>query len=283
MSAPPILYAGPAHARRPLDLIFVHGMGAGAWIWERATIPYFVAQGYRCWAPDLASAQERAQRRGGLDLYARRIARAIRAAGRPAVVIAHSLGAAAAQNALRMGAPMAGLALMCPAPPYGMARAGAQLMLRSPQDWRALAALAAHGPRAAAAERLIRLFLPRGADPELLAWLAANLRDEPWTPMVQALGLRPFAPPPFWLTPWAPRPPVLTLAGGRDPITPPLDAAATALWHGGRAHVLPEAGHLMMLEPDSARAAHALLAAWLEEIAAQPRRPNSASRALGSF
>ncbi len=267
MPAPPILYAGPSRLERPLDLVFVHGMSAGSWIWERSTIPLFAAHGYRCWAPDLASQDERARGRGGLELYADRLDAAIRAAGRPVAVIGHSLGAAVAQNLLRRGRRPAGMALICPVPPYGLGRASLEMLALRPNVWRALAGMAAHGIGAVPRHLIESIFLPRGATPDELAWLELNLRDEPMTAMVQAMGWRPIAPPPVWMTPFARRTPTLVIGGARDPLTPPLDIGLTALWHGGTAHVLPRAGHLPMLEPDAAAEIGRVTLAWLERLA----------------
>lgn len=268
MTSSPILFAGPDRLDRPHDLVFVHGMSSGAWMWERDVIPWFVERGWRCWAPDLASKKDRALGQGGIERYSDRLAETLRTAGRPAVVIAHSLGGAVAQNLLRRGGRMAGLILLCSVPPYGLGRASAEMLAFRPKTWATLARIVSHGMTSTPPKTIESIFLPGGASPETLDWLSRNLADESLAAMVQAMGWRPIAPPPVWLAPLLARPPVLAMGGSRDPLVPPLDVGLTALWHGGRAHVIPGAGHMPMLEREAGLEAAETAAAWLERLEA---------------
>ncbi len=271
MPSSPILFAGPDRLERPVDLVFVHGMSSGAWLWERDVIPWFAERGWRCWAPDLATREDRALGRGGIERYTDRLAETVRAAGRPVVVIGHSLGGAVAQNLLRRGGRLAGLVLLCSVPPYGLGRASAEMLAFRPKTWATLARLVSQGMTSASPKALESIFLPGGAAPEVLDWLTRNLTDEAMAAMVQAMGWRPIAPPPVWLAPFLSRPPVLVIGGSKDLLVPPTDVGLTALWHGGRAHVIPGAGHMPMLEHEAAEEAAALTLDWLEGLEGQKR------------
>jgi len=78
---------GPARPR-PVDLMFVHGMAAGGWVWPEHWIAAFTGAGYRCWTLSLPG------RSGG----------AVRA-GDPAGVdraVAHALATGDAEGAVEM-------------------------------------------------------------------------------------------------------------------------------------------------------------------------------------
>jgi pimeloyl-ACP methyl ester carboxylesterase len=77
-----------------IDVLLVHGMGAGGWIWEGAAGTPFRDAGHRTWRVDLRTGAG-----ATLGEYADVIARALARIDRPAIVVAHSLGAAALQLA----------------------------------------------------------------------------------------------------------------------------------------------------------------------------------------
>jgi len=285
--------AGPARARE-VDLLFLHGMSGGGWVWPAEWLEAFTGAGYRCWTMSLpgrqggavsagdpatldraiAHAVETGDAEGAIDLLARALpgaalfdgpgiddhagtlAEALARIGRPTVVVAHSLGGAVAQCLIRRGAAPAGTVLMCAVPPYGTWRASAEMALFNPLLWRSLARVSLLGPMAADPEVMRRNFFPNGIDALAFRRFIQQLRDESLTATVQALGLPPFAPAP------GPRGDVMVIGGGRDRIVPPLDVALTGLYYGLRPDFLPEAGHMMMREEAAGTAATRILA-WL--------------------
>ncbi|MCA8884259.1 MAG: alpha/beta hydrolase [Rhodobacteraceae bacterium] len=287
--------AGPA---REVDLLFLHGMSAGAWVWPDRWMARFTGAGFDCWSMTLPG------RRGGatagsdpaaldrviaqalaggdltaaldalaralpgaslldgptLDDFTDALEEALAEAGRPCVVVAHSLGGAVAQNLMRRGKAPEGTVLMCSVPPYGTWRASAEMALLNPDLWHTLAMFSVFG--AAVVDPLIlrNNFFPSGVRDADFARLLTNLRDESLAATAQALGFPPFAPFP------AIRPEVLVIGGGRDRIIPPTDTLMTGFYHGGIAQFLPDAGHMMMYD-DVDGAASDMILTWLDRFA----------------
>ena len=153
-------HAPEGGAAQSQDLLFLHGMAAGSWVWTPDWIARFTARGYRCWTMTLPGREggaslatdpaafdrilKRALEDGDagaaieslsralpgaslfdgpdLDDFSDALAEALAAIDRPAVVVSHSLGGAVAQNLLRRGGRPAGNVLICSAPPYGLWR-----------------------------------------------------------------------------------------------------------------------------------------------------------------
>lgn len=279
--------AGPA---RDVDIVLLHGMSAGGWIWPEDWISGFTSDGYTVWTMTLpgrdggasvtrdpgvidralAHAAQTGDSAGavrmlvralpgaslfdGPDLgdFADALARALGQVARPAVVVGHSLGGAVAQLLLRRGTAPAGTVLLASVPPYGTWRASAELALLAPEVWRMLAGFALHGPAGADMALMRQVFFPRGVADRTFAALAANLRDESLAALVQASGWPPFAPLP------GPRGDVLVIGGGRDVVVPATDTWLTAGYYGTRPVILPGAGHMLMHDPEARHAVAAI-------------------------
>ena len=283
--------AGPA---RPVDIVLLHGMSAGAWIWPEEWISGFTSEGYTIWTMTLpgreggdsitrdptvidrallhlletgddagawrmlVAALPGASLLDGPDLgdFADALAEALAQVGRPAVVVGHSLGGAVAQLLLRRRIAPAGTVLLASVPPYGTWRASAELALTAPQVWRMLGQFALNGPAGADMALMREVFFPGGVTDRVFRTVVDNLRDESLAALVQAGGWPPFAPFP------GSRRDVLVIGGGRDRVVPPTDIWLTAGWYGTRPVVLDGAGHMLMHEPDAAQAAVAAIRDW---------------------
>ncbi|MGS4944343.1 alpha/beta hydrolase [Meridianimarinicoccus sp. RP-17] len=279
--------AGPA---RDVDIVLLHGMSAGAWIWPEDWISGFTSDGYAVWTMTLpgrdgggsisrdpgvidralAHAMETGDSEGALRMlvralpgaslvdgpdlgdFADALARALAQVGRPAVVVGHSLGGAVAQLLLRRGMAPAGTVLLASVPPYGTWRASAELALTAPHVWRMLGRFALEGPAAADMDLMRQVFFPGGVRDRTFLALVANLRDESLAALVQASGWPPFAPLP------GPREDVLVIGGGRDVVVPPTDTWLTAGYYGTRPVILPGAGHMLMHDAEAAQAGAAI-------------------------
>lgn len=284
---------GPAR-ERPVDLLFLHGMAAGGWVWPEAWIAAFTGAGYRCWTLSLPGRSGGGVRAGdpaavdramahavqtqdfeaaldilkrslpgaplfdgpGLEDYADTLAEALARVGRPTVAVCHSLGGAVAQCLMRRGDAPAGTVLMASVPPYGTWRASAEIALTNPLLWQTLARFNLFGPDAADPAVMRENFFPNGVGAGDFRTVIEGLRDESLAATMQALGLPPFAPLP------GPRGDVMVLGGGRDRIVPLTDTYLTGAYYGVMPDILPEAGHMIMREEGSG-AAVARILAWL--------------------
>ncbi len=107
------------------DIVFVHGAFCGGWSFDVFRTP-FEAAGYCCHAPDLRGHNPRAARQsvGGVSMgdYARDLAELAASLERPPVLVGHSLGGLAAMMAAAR-VPLAGLGLLAPCAPWGIAGA----------------------------------------------------------------------------------------------------------------------------------------------------------------
>ncbi len=288
--------AGPA---RPVDIVLLHGMAAGGWIWPGDWISEFTSDGYTVWTVTLPGrdggasvvrdpgvidralvhllqtgdgagarrmllrALPGASLHDGPDMadFADALAEALAQVGRPAVVVGHSLGGAVAQLLLRRRMAPAGTVLLASVPPYGTWRASAELALTAPHVWQMLVQFALHGPAGADMALMRQVFFPGGVSDQVFRTLVANLRDESLAALVQAGGWPPFAPMP------GPRGDVLVIGGERDIVVPLADTWLTAGWYGTRPVILEAAGHMLMHEPAAARAAVAAIRDWCAGLA----------------
>ncbi len=282
---------------RDCDLMFVHGMASGSWVWKPDFLDPFRAQGYRVWTLTLPgrvagptvrtdpSALPRAARAAmeansatealemltsvlpgaslidgpTLDDFADTLAEAIGAVGRPCTVIGHSLGGAVAQNLLRRGGKPHGVALVCSVPPYGMWRASTEMAVTNPTLWKTLIDYSLFGLAQTDARVMRENLFPNGVSELDFNTFVQHLRDESLAATAGAGGLPPFAPMP------GPRKNLCVIGASRDRLVPPADVWMTAAWYGRQPRMLAEAGHMPMLEPGRGKLAEELLD-WLNAV-----------------
>jgi pimeloyl-ACP methyl ester carboxylesterase len=236
-------------------LLFVHGLGHGAWCWDEHWMPAAAERGWPCYAVSLrghgGSGGDDRIRRWQLRDYAHDVLQAIVDLPAPPVLIGHSMGALVVRRVLARY-PARAAVLLTPAG----ARHGARVAL----------ALGRHRPAQLARALALQ---PVRLDAELLfsdeldrvraRGLAARLTPE--SPLAQLeiiLSPRPTAT--------ATDTPVLVLGGGDDPLIPVGDVVATARAYGTRAHVFRGMGHDLMLDARW-RQPLDLMLDWLEQSA----------------
>ncbi|SFD03347.1 alpha/beta hydrolase [Tropicimonas isoalkanivorans] len=288
----------PAEVSQPHDLLFVHGMAGGSWVWTEEWLARFTDAGYRCWTltlpgrgsgPTAASdpgavgravlrAVENEDARGvveaiaaalpgtplfdGPDLgdYTDALTEALAAIGTPTVVVGHSLGGAVAQNLLRRGTRPAGTVLLCSAPPYGLWRASMEMAFTNPQLWRALFAYSLFGLAAVDLEVMRRNLFPGGIEQGQFLRMLTRLTDESLAATARTRGFPPFAPLP------GPRADILVIGGGQDRLVPPLDIHLTGMYYATRPRSVEGAGHMPMFEPQSYRQTANFILDWLPRL-----------------
>lgn len=284
-------------ANRSVDVLFLHGLAAGGWIWKPDFLGRFQDAGYRVWTltlpgraggPSLGTdpaALDRAMASAmaatspmellslltdilpgaplfdgpSLDTLSDALKDAIASTGRPTVLICHSLGGAVAQNLLRRGGGAHGLALLCAVPPYGTWRASAEMAYTNPLLWKALLDFSLYGLTQTDPQVIRKNLFPNGVSNREFHSFVAQLRDESLAATAGALGFPPFAPLP------GPRRNVLVIGAERDRLIPQSDVWMTAAWYGKVPHIVPDAGHMPMLEEARfALADH--LVSWLDTV-----------------
>ena len=131
-----LLNAAPVSPKRPVKLLFIHGICTGAWVWEYAFMPYFAGLGYESYALSLrghGKSEGRAKtRRFGLGDFADDVDWAAKQIGALVILIGHSLGGAVVQNYVKRGGKAAGAVLFCSVPPHGLLRAATAMLAQNP-------------------------------------------------------------------------------------------------------------------------------------------------------
>lgn len=218
-------------------LIFLHGAGCGAWVWEDFAA-YCAKAGFPALTLDFA--RESHGRPAGLSDYLAQVREVLAHLERPVVLVGHSLGALMAQRLL-LDRKVRGAALLAPVAPEGLWYSNAHLALTDPVLWAEAARMDAP-PGSAPPELAAALFSP---SMPLKAGRAALARmgGESRLALLEAQAPQPV--PVGWLHGRH----ILVLGAGADRLIPPDAVRRCALWHGTTASFMPEMGHVMMLEP----------------------------------
>ncbi|MGB0660588.1 MAG: alpha/beta hydrolase [Mangrovicoccus sp.] len=273
-------YAPMAGPERAVDLLFVHGMAAGGWMWTPDWLRGFTSQGYRCWTVTLPGRDAGATMASDPMAIDRVLAKALQGGdpsgalkalgeilpgasmfdgpslddftdtftdcltqiGRPVVPVCHSLGGAVAQNYLRKGGRPAGTVLLCSVPPYGLWRASMEMALTNPELFATLSDFSLMGLAGTNIGVLRKNLFPSGISDRDFGEIVPRLRDESLKAMMQSLGWPPFAPFP------GPRADMLVIGGDKDRLVPFWDVVMTAAYYGTQPKLIPGGGHMLMQE-----------------------------------
>jgi pimeloyl-ACP methyl ester carboxylesterase len=251
------MLAWDAPAPRPgaPALLLLHGAAGGAWVWDEGFGARLAASGHPVYALDFA--RSRGGAASGLAEYGEDLRAALAAIRRPAVLVGHSLGAIVAQRSLAETA-VAGLVLLSPAPPEGLAWANWRLAMADPPLWRAVARMTE--PRITAEEALtLRRGLFSAAMPEALAMRhLTRMGAESRNALLEAQVPQPVPPA------WGLGKPCVVFGARRDRLVPADAVVRTAAWHAAPFMLLEEPGHMMMLDLGWDALADRVIA-WLEE------------------
>lgn len=225
---------------------------------------YFQARGYDCHAIDLSGhgASEGSERldQFGLDDYAQDVATARAEIDGVPVLIGHSMGTIVVQHYLQHG-DASGVALLSPVPPTGMSTASVQLNTRQPTFVKE-AARTLHRKYREDTLRVIReVYFSPDADEAHMQPFLDTVQAESTLVLTELMALAMHLPR------RRRRLPALVMGGEFDAVFPANMLHFTATGWNGRTHVVPRAGHMLMLDPQWTDAA-AALERWLEGIAA---------------
>jgi pimeloyl-ACP methyl ester carboxylesterase len=238
-----------ADTGRP-PLLFVHGLGHGAWCWEH-WLDGVAAAGYPAYALSLRGHADSDGRLGTARLshYVDDVVRTALGLPRPAVLVGHSMGGLVVQRALARYAAPAGV-LVAPVPAQPAVYAYLRLLRRHPAD--ALRMLAGR----TLPMRPEYLFLELDADEA--ARHSGRCGEESALAQYQLIFHRP-APAPLGGAP------VLVLESPDDPLLPPSSIRATARRYDAELVEFPGMGHDLMLDASWKQPLQAMLD-WLGRL-----------------
>jgi len=257
-----LIQALPEGQRKPVKLLFIHGICTGAWVWQHSFLPYFAGLGYESYALSLrghgkSEGRERI-RQFGLGDFADDVDWAVKRIGAPVALIGHSLGGAVVQNYMKRGGKAAGTVLFCSVPPHGMLRASAAMLAQNPALAHTLRKVLLRGLHAANLDVIQNGLFSHPPTPELHRLLFEQMDDIAETASRQVIGWTPFAP-----LPWAmPKP--LVIGGDRDWFVPQGCVRLTAIYYGVRSVIVKNGAHAIMIDRNWRDAADPI-AQWLNK------------------
>jgi pimeloyl-ACP methyl ester carboxylesterase len=260
-----VLHAAATGDPRPVDILLVHGICVGAWVWQPYFMPYLASCGYNVHALSLRG---HGRSEGGdllhsfsLREYTADLLSVTSRIGRPVIAVGHSMGGAVVQNAIAIGARFAGAALLASVPPNGLIAANVAMFWTQPRLWQELASALTTGIISANLDVLRDGLFANRIDRPTFARFAMRATGESQIVGLELQGMSPFAP-----FPWQ-APPMLVMGGTHDRFIREADLHLTAAWYHTTPSILPDLSHTIMLDPDWKVAADRLLH-WIDAVAA---------------
>lgn len=253
----------PTGVKKPVNLLFVHGICVGAWVWERHFLSYFSQHGYRSHALSLRghgkSPSTVPVRFNHLLEYVDDVRQAVASLEGPTVLIGHSFGGGVVQKYFQMGGRGDAMVLMASVPPYGLGLASWRTMVMNPLLWVKLATIMTWGV-ATMDPGVIRKMVFSSAVPEhVFMDFLSRVGEPPIVASMELLGWPPLAPLPGV----GEKLKIMVLGAEDDMFVPETDVRWTGKYYGVEPVVLKNTAHAMMLEPQWQDAADHLLS-WLD-------------------
>lgn len=225
-------------------LLFVHGAFTAAWCWQMHFLPWFAGRGYDCWALSLeghGSSSGHDYLSGiSVDDYVRNLSATIRQIGQTPIVIGHSMGGFVLQQYLALHA-LPGVVLLASVPPHGLAGSSLRLLAQAPSQFLALN-LYQNGMHQPDWTELRDMLFSPAASEEVIALMARQAQQESQRAIMDMALVNPLFIRPL------PRLPALVLGAADDRLISPSDVVATATRLDSSAEILPQMGHMMMLD-----------------------------------
>ncbi|WP_174874111.1 alpha/beta hydrolase [Vogesella oryzae] len=243
--------SGEARAAPPL--LFIHGAYSAANCWQQQFLPWFSQQGYDCWALSLrghgnSPGRDKLHDYGIAD-YVDDVAWACDQLPRQPVLLGHSMGGFVIQQYLRQH-PAPAAVLLASVPPGGLALPTWRLGLTAPDILLGLN-LFQQGKYHPTADEVRRMLLSADVEQATAEWLAQHCQVESQRAILDmtlttALFARRLPCP------------VLSLVGRNDLLVSPMEARSGGQLLGIDTVVLPDMGHMLMLDRRWLQAAQAV-------------------------
>ena len=256
-----------ASARSRLDLpplLFVHGGYTHSACWDVNFLRDFQKRGHDVFALDLSGHGQSAGKANlhdfGLDDYAADVQQIIATLDSPPVLIGHSMGAIVVQRCVEeAGSAAAGIVMLSPVPPTGLAASAMQLAIRQP-DFLSEAQRAIRGEFSEKTIRVMReVYFSPDADMLEFTQFQPLLQDESMRAVSELMTLAMRLPTKTRL----PQLPALVIGGELDALFPASRLHFTAAGWNAPVVVIPRAGHMLMLDPQWPQVA-GTIADWLQ-------------------
>lgn len=243
-------------------LLFIHGAGHGAWVWDEHFLDFFADHGYDSYAMSLRghgqSEGRELVRSASISDYVSDVRRVVAQLPHTPILVGHSLGARLVQKYLEADEAPAGV-LLAPPPRLGGALLSVLRVVRA-HPRRALQALRARKPgRMMTAPELF--FSPELDEGLLRGYMARQRRVGPRARAQLVFGR---------LHPGRVHAPMLVLGAADDYLVPPAMARRSAAAYDAQLTIIARIGHVMMLDARWREVADAMLE-WLEQVLSPER------------
>lgn len=246
--------------RRP-PILMVHGAYTHGGSWRHTFMPWFAERGHDVHAVSLrghgGSDGHPMLDAWGLEHYGEDVRRALAMIGQPAIVFGSSMGGLVLQRLLSGGPALLAMVLVSSVPPTGLFDAVSSMTLQRPRQMGQLFQLAMAGR---SGQGIL----------ELLAHDPLPMIDHPTASRLltressRALWEMTWAPMP-WSAKAAATVPMLAVHGEHDQMIPASAAHAIARRFQAQALLMPQVGHVPMIERHWLSVAQAI-ADWLEPL-----------------
>ena len=231
------------------DIVMLHGICAGAWVFPKTFIQPLLDQGYRV---HTLSYRGHGQSEGAdrinhwrLSDYVDDVVSILNQLPEPAIVIGHSLGTAIAQILIRDRHPVAAVVLMSPVPPSGLSTISFRMLWSDPIAYQQLAVALTAGVHHTSERVGARLLFSKKEVTDEVQWFFSQCSDEsPWIAF-DLQGVSRIAPRTYDSTDM---PPVIVVSGQDDLLIRPVDAEEVGQFYQSPVHWIHGGSHMLMYD-----------------------------------
>jgi pimeloyl-ACP methyl ester carboxylesterase len=252
-----LLTRKPDHSTHTTPILFVHGAWHAAWCWDEYFLPYFVAQGWTCYALSLCghgNSEGRVRWASGAD-YVADVTQAVEMIGTNPIVIGHSMGGYVVQKYLEKHDTPAGV-LLASVPSSGILLFTLRKLIRHPVDLFRMLVTFDPYKLVDTPEKTRDAFFSDDMPQESVEQYFRRIQSESYRMLYDMLLLN------------LPRPrrvktPLLVLSAENDRIFSVPEQQATARAYDAENEIFPNMAHDMMLENNWQQVADAIIT-WLK-------------------